>query len=321
MNERLADAWAKHAWAKRHVDHLKQAITDSEPHLLTLKLEYTRLTPQNLSEFMPPGETIDPANPPTDENIGDIGAVSVIADARPTPPEIGLFLGDALNNFRAALDYAAWALVRVGKKPNLSPEAAQQVQFPIRLEQNHWKSVCGQRIPGVRDPALRVVYEHQPFRRKQDAQRHPLRRLADLGSKDKHRRLTVATAANTWGRYAVHFPPAFGFMFQNELGKDADLVQPGDCLSYAVGAIHGDGWQQAKLVAHDAIGGLWVPPHDHVESAIDAISTEVEAILTELDPPLRRSFGVGRPSADGSGVCLPCESDTTYLQGIIFPPR
>jgi hypothetical protein len=139
MNERLADAWAKHRWACKHAEYLQQAITDSEPHALRLDTEHNLLTSDTIAA-LGLGNSF--------EAVSDTGSGLAVLSARaaahkPVPENVALHLGDALNCFRGALDYAAYALVEVGSKPEaVTGKSVTKIQFPITHNKQWYAPPC-----------------------------------------------------------------------------------------------------------------------------------------------------------------------------------
>ena len=115
-------------------------------------------------------------------------------------------IGDAVQNFRAALDHAVYALAerQLGR---IAPEFEEAIMFPIIGHQNskgeprdgaiifadQWK----RRLKFLSDDARKAIQYEQPYYhdRPRDGYRfHPLWVLHELSRIDKHRRVTVATA-------------------------------------------------------------------------------------------------------------------------------
>lgn len=112
----------------------------------------------------------------------------------------GLILGEAVHNFRSALDHLVWQLAcyKTGG-PNLPrvPETeARRVQFPIddrrphdeprRFHENGY-------LKHVLPEHRAIIYEHQPFQQTWPQLRtpmHPFTHLQKLSNADKHRIIT-----------------------------------------------------------------------------------------------------------------------------------
>lgn len=104
-----------------------------------------------------------------------------------------LLLGDVVGNFRASLDHLAWALVKRGRTPNLTPKQERDVGFPIAMNAGDLRGVLGgQRppLPGVRRADLAIVRRYQPYHRGVTrVPWHCFRILSGLVNADKHREI------------------------------------------------------------------------------------------------------------------------------------
>jgi hypothetical protein len=105
------------------------------------------------------------------------------------PPEWSLILGDALVNFRGALDHLAWELVRRGKTPN--PTQPKNVAFPIcDGGRQAFLSACGKELPGVARHYCTPIHKVQPYIVRPKAPKQaPLAVLRDLCNLDKHQQI------------------------------------------------------------------------------------------------------------------------------------
>jgi hypothetical protein len=107
--------------------------------------------------------------------------------------EAGLMIGDAVHNYRAALDHLVWDLVKLGSHPQLTEKQAQRVQFPLAKSLASLQQQRRDRMPGVDDDPWRVVRLYQPYRR--DDRGRAMRSLRDLSDMDKHRFIVPAVAS------------------------------------------------------------------------------------------------------------------------------
>ena len=111
--------------------------------------------------------------------------------------EAGLLLGDAVTNFRAALDHLTWDLVKLGSHGRLAPKEALQIQFPLA------NSAAGfrvpehrrRRMPGITDEQWRIVGQYQPYQRGDRGR--AMRLLRQISDTDKHRFIAPAVACAT----------------------------------------------------------------------------------------------------------------------------
>lgn len=161
----LSTAWAKYNWANKHMERVAEAIERSvEPNVHPVAVDVNLEPPH-----------------------GNIAVVRVtkLPNLR---TDYGLRLGDAIQNFRAALDHLAWALVKLGSDPN--PKRPQDVFFPTARSGQHFHSRIGQWLPGVSEEDRALIRRYQPYRRG-DAPK-AIRWLRDLSNTDKHRVLIPA---------------------------------------------------------------------------------------------------------------------------------
>lgn len=105
----------------------------------------------------------------------------------------GLIFGDAVNNYRAALDHLARELVATGESPDKADST--KVQFPIckTTREDFFRTAPNEngRLPGVRISALHKISPFQPYRSRMPWHiSQSLLRLAYFSNRDKHRELT-----------------------------------------------------------------------------------------------------------------------------------
>jgi hypothetical protein len=139
---------------------------------------------------------------------------------QPPVEEWSLLVGDAVHNYRAALDALAWELATLGGR-SPRPEFAKQVYFPICLTEEEWqKKVKGPLSsipPQILDRLLRVQpFQHQPPEHGIFVWLH----TTDITDKHKASITTVARA----------MPSHAGFLAQVLLENDVDLHQSGFTL-------------------------------------------------------------------------------------------
>lgn len=128
------------------------------------------------------------------------GFAIIVEDVAPIPVRWRLLLGDIANNYRAALDHLAWALVSRGRTPpgsgRLTSKQERGIYFPIcqdRHEFNAEIEVPGNpksrpKLAGVRRADAAKARRCQPYHRGAGARtRHPLVLLSGINTRDKHR--------------------------------------------------------------------------------------------------------------------------------------
>jgi hypothetical protein len=112
----------------------------------------------------------------------------------------GLLIGDAIHNYRSALDHLWWQLAinKLGREP--SEKEAKDIQFPILGSAADWLSHRYFRHIDPGDAAH--VKPMQPFYRRAPNTFHPLDALNKLSNTDKHRFLhpTVITVQASGAR-------------------------------------------------------------------------------------------------------------------------
>jgi hypothetical protein len=112
----------------------------------------------------------------------------------------GLLIGDAIHNYRSALDHLWWQLAvkKLGREP--TKQEAKDIQFPILGSADDW--LCHRYFRHI-DPADAAnVKPMQPFHHGQPGMFHPLAALNELSNTDKHRFLhpTVITVQASGAR-------------------------------------------------------------------------------------------------------------------------
>lgn len=162
MSSPLDDARAKLRRAELHTETLRADIRDvgqGEPYTIPLREDL-------------------------DENTG-ILYLRVDRDTA-RPEKWGLLLGDAIHNFRCALDHGWWQLARQHREP--TEQEAKQIQFPIPRK---WDS--GNYSGTVGKVAAKLTGELQPDPQGYPPDTfHPLAILRDLSNVDKHRNIHTA---------------------------------------------------------------------------------------------------------------------------------
>jgi hypothetical protein len=162
----MASAWAKYHWASKHMDSVNAAIGRSiDPNLHTVALK------------------VDLESQPT-------RAIAMVRiENLPTiRTDLGLALGDVIQNFRAALDHLAWGLVKIGTKPR--PSYPEGVYFPIAKSRVRFDRKIDEWLPGVPDEHRAITRRYQPYRRGDGPK--AIRWLVRLSNTDKHRVLIPA---------------------------------------------------------------------------------------------------------------------------------
>jgi hypothetical protein len=119
----------------------------------------------------------------------DTGALYIRVDRDTARSETwGLLIGDAVHNFRSALDNGWWQLAshHLGREP--AEKESTQIQFPILKPGGTWNHGSAKKWVG--EAAAKFARELQPDPRAcpQDVS-HPLADLRTLSNVDKHRKI------------------------------------------------------------------------------------------------------------------------------------
>jgi len=101
----------------------------------------------------------------------------------------GLILGEALYNYRCALDYMVYWLAQIqsGEDP---PPGHQRLAFPITSSDEAFQR-SRNKLGELSIPVQTAIEELQPYASDGDVAEHPLSRLRELNDQDKHRVLQV----------------------------------------------------------------------------------------------------------------------------------
>jgi hypothetical protein len=98
--------------------------------------------------------------------------------------------GDAIQNTRAALDHAIWALVVKRKGAKFAHDNRQRIVFPIRDKPENFPEATLAKW-GLKPTVIDVIRDSQPFSAGVDPHVHALWFLRELSNIDKHQMLHV----------------------------------------------------------------------------------------------------------------------------------
>lgn len=129
----------------------------------------------------------------THAGIGTTIAFQIVVNTAPPdlPASFAARFGDAIHNYRSALDHIAWQLVRHGSCWPLEDESAENaVQFPIYSTRDGFRRNQSRRLPGV-DPAAVGFIEARHKYVGGEATNDELLALKKMSNDDKHRTLHV----------------------------------------------------------------------------------------------------------------------------------
>jgi hypothetical protein len=201
----------------------------------------------------------------------------------PLPIQWSLVIGDALYNYRAALEYLAWHLVRAGTDPK--PRSPKSVQFPIVATPEDFGNSTKNRLPGVKPAHLAVVERHQPYHAAEQPSHHPLSVLVELSNTDKHYELQGAFIRH-FGEFRINFVSASDFNFERLEPPEQlrDYFYLGAELALAYGRITGPNPDvRVNFEGSSSIclqNGMWVG------DALDKIAEMITEIVNEIEPLL-----------------------------------
>lgn len=150
----------------------------------------------------------------------------VIDTMEPLPPTLGLVIGDMANNFRAALDHLAWALVTTRGKRVPTAREESRIYFPIALTRKDFAAhfVVSQFL---RNADKAIVRAYQPYiHGKRKVPYHCLTSLPRLNSDDKHRMLRAIWSVPQGGGLR-HGPPVDCSVTRIPTKARAIVLEPG----------------------------------------------------------------------------------------------
>ena len=126
------------------------------------------------------------------EEVDPQGTHTVSVEPFGDPPlNLSLIVGDVVHDFRSGLDHLALGLAEANVGGPVSPEVEERSQFPIYSCRDKFRKGRSWRIGCVHPKAQAVMQRLQPYRRREDWERHPLWVLRELSDFDKHRRLPL----------------------------------------------------------------------------------------------------------------------------------
>lgn len=105
-------------------------------------------------------------------------------------PHWGLLAGDAIHNFRCALDYLAWQFALRFYDGSIPDKEERNIYFPIVYDATKWSKNTKHMNP---DDVSKIVVS-QPFKfADQEGVAIPLDLLARLSNMDKHRKVNIVS--------------------------------------------------------------------------------------------------------------------------------
>lgn len=210
---------------------------------------------------------------------GEVVIYSVGESPLVVPTEVALILGDALSNYRVALDHAAWSLVIA----NGEPPRPDGVYFPIYAERVKFERAFAGKMPGVSDVTRQIVDRYQPFRNGEKFGDHPLYLLNEWNRFDKHRTLPVVAVLAA--SMSVELPGEYeNFeILQRERARDPEYLTPGMDLVRIYGRRRDPSKDNDVRIK---VGGTVTIAHESgrpLELLLERIDKVVDAAITELE--------------------------------------
>jgi hypothetical protein len=161
-DDRLAFIRLKIERAKEHIVHLNlrlKAFLDSRPYEVG-----TRRDPQTRR------------------------LIYYLVAVRDVPPDIGLIVGDVIQNLRSALDHLAFQLYLLGPGGQAGGTGSR-TYFPIADDSAKYKIEAPRKIKGLRPEAIKAIDAIEPYKGGKTDKSDTLWRLEKMNNIDKHRLL------------------------------------------------------------------------------------------------------------------------------------
>lgn len=162
------------------LDQLYARVDRADAHLRDLRRARDRFLGSKPYRF------IIEQDPQTSEYVYRVEA------RRIPPPSMGLLAGEIVHQLQSCLDNLAH---HVARTHGVIGDDLRRVAFPVCLTKEQWQSKKTKtRMKGFPDPLKDAIRDLQPYQRREHptghfwetAERHPLNRLDELWSSDKH---------------------------------------------------------------------------------------------------------------------------------------
>jgi hypothetical protein len=227
-----------------------------------------------------------------DDNCFDVS----IASVREPPRRLGLILGDAVNNFRAALDHVAWRLAEHGRQ-GATPRS--RARFPIV------NSSAAFRRAEVQDAMRQIDVTHvemierlQPYRQifTNDVL-HPLAALRAMSNRDRYRLLDVVLNPADLEISVSGVPQGCRVI---ALDLNAEAVAKPPVAGLRVARYYADSTTGVPQIALKLGGSgyLAVDGVVSVDDRLERIGRCVEEVIETFESALRDGADIGGPTAE-----------------------
>lgn len=185
----------------------------------------------------------------------------VQGDPAPPPVTLSPIIGDALYNFRSALDHLVWQLIEAnGETPS------EQSAFPISKTAESFKRYGRPKIKGMTPTAQTAIERYQPYHGVNPYREERLLWLDRLCNIDKHRHLNLTTAATEGGLWSRGLPiatPSPYFIHEGAVQNGTELARvPGEHTDVefypAIGVAFGQGSPAAGVSVREVLASIGV---------------------------------------------------------------
>lgn len=190
-------------------------------------------------------------------------------------------VGDCVQNFRAALDHMAWQLSSVQERRS----HPTRIEFPIFNDQARYQQDASRKIAGIPAAAANVIESVQPYHRGAAFVEHPLWKLHELATIDKHRRLhighvsleavTISVGSDRVGTIWRAAPPAVraqqGMLLARVAQADVDRLRGSSHLQVQPGAILTVAFEDSETVTGEGVIGTLRSIRDSVADVLDQL--------------------------------------------------
>ena len=109
-----------------------------------------------------------------------------LTGVRNVPPQIGLVVGDVIQNLRSALDHLAFQLYMLGPGGQAGGSGSR-THFPIADDSAKYKIGAPRKIKGLRPDAIKAIDAIKPYKGGGTDKSDALWRLEKMNNIDKHR--------------------------------------------------------------------------------------------------------------------------------------
>jgi hypothetical protein len=161
-----------------------------------------------------------------------------LTGVRNVPPQIGLVVGDVIQNLRSALDHLAFQLYMLGPGGQAGG-AGSRTYFPIADDSAKYKIEAPRKIKGLQPDAIKAIDAVQPYKGGNTDKSDTLWRLEKMNNIDKHRLLIAIGSqyrsvdiggdfARAYEKGLAEASPEIRGMFAPEEPKMAIFLKPAD---------------------------------------------------------------------------------------------